>query len=87
MKLKLIGCGVFRPELSALIEECENEIDLEFLPQGLHATPDTLRRELQAAIDATSPRDGYHAILVGYGHYCQPPIPGLGGGSGIPNLC
>jgi hypothetical protein len=67
MKLKLISCGVFRPELSALIDECENEIDLEFLPQGLHATPDTLRRELQAAIDATSPRDGYHAIAVGYG--------------------
>ena len=67
MKLKLIGCGVFRPELSALVEECENEIDLEFLPQGLHATPDTLRRELQAAIDATSPADGYNAIVVGYG--------------------
>jgi len=67
MKLKFIGCGVFRPEMSALIDETENEIDLEFLPQGLHAAPDTLRRELQAAIDETSPGDGYHAIVVGFG--------------------
>lgn len=67
MKLKFIGCGVFRPEMKLLVDECENEIDLEFLPQGLHATPDTLHRELQAAIDATSPSDGYHAIVVGYG--------------------
>lgn len=67
MKLKFIGCGVFRPEIRALVEESEHEIDTQFLPQGLHAKPDTLHDELQAAIDATSPTDGYHAIVVGYG--------------------
>lgn len=67
MKLKFIGCGVFRPEIRALVDESEHEIDAQFLPQGLHAKPDTLREELQAAIDATSPADGYHAIVVGYG--------------------
>lgn len=67
MKLRFIGCGVFRPEVRALVEESEHEIHVRFLPQGLHAKPDTLREELQAAIDATSPSDGYHAIVVGYG--------------------
>ncbi|MFW6260692.1 MAG: DUF1638 domain-containing protein [Spirochaetota bacterium] len=67
MKLRFIGCGVFRPEVQALIDESEHEIDARFLPQGLHAKPGTLREELQAAIDETSPADGYHAIIVGYG--------------------
>jgi N-methylhydantoinase A/oxoprolinase/acetone carboxylase beta subunit len=67
MKLKFIGCGVFKPEITALVEQVGNDVDCVFLPQGLHATPDTLRRELQAGIDATSPSDGYHAIVVGFG--------------------
>ena len=67
MKLKLIACGVFEPEMRALVKEVDHEVVLEFLPQGLHAKPYVLRTELQKLIDATSPSDGFNAIAVGYG--------------------
>lgn len=67
MKLRLIGCAVMRHEIEALLEQCPNEVDCEWLPQGLHAVPRTLQRDLQEAVDRVAADAGYQAILIGYG--------------------
>jgi len=51
-----------------------NVFDFQFLQQGLHNTPDVLRKELQAAIDASD--EGFDAILIGYG-LCSNGIEGI----------
>ncbi len=66
MKLKVIACGVFEPELTALVAGSENEIDLEFLEAGLHATPNLLRATLQEKIDEAA-HARYEAVCLGYG--------------------
>jgi len=50
-------------------------LHLRFLEQGLHNTPDILRTELQAAIDAADDC-GYDSILIGYG-LCSNGIDGI----------
>jgi hypothetical protein len=40
-------------------------MNFTFLPQGLHDTPDLLRKELQQSIDSVG--EDYDAILLGYG--------------------
>jgi hypothetical protein len=61
----VIGCHVLWREISSYASISENIINLKFLRQGLHCTPDLLRKELQEAIDEV---DGnYDAILIGYG--------------------
>jgi N-methylhydantoinase A/oxoprolinase/acetone carboxylase beta subunit len=67
MKLMFIGCGIFRDEIEHLAAAGDHEVDCEWLPQGLHAVPETLRRELQAAIDRIPSAAGYQAVLIGYG--------------------
>jgi N-methylhydantoinase A/oxoprolinase/acetone carboxylase beta subunit len=64
MKLKVVACGVFEPELRALIADSPHEVDLQLLDAGLHERPDHLRREAQAAIDAASDAD---AVVLVYG--------------------
>jgi N-methylhydantoinase A/oxoprolinase/acetone carboxylase beta subunit len=66
MKLKLVACGVFEPELRALIPDSPHEIDLQLLDAGLHERPDQLRREAQAAIEAT-PASAADALVLVYG--------------------
>jgi N-methylhydantoinase A/oxoprolinase/acetone carboxylase beta subunit len=64
VKLKAFACGVFEPELRALIEESPHEIDLVLLDAGLHERPDELRRAAQEAIDNASDVD---AVVLVYG--------------------
>src|SRR5690606_9018005 len=52
-------------ELSYYASLSEHVFTFEFLPQGLHNTPEILRADLQKAIDAVP--DGYDAVLIGYG--------------------
>lgn len=66
MKLKVVACGVFEPELKQLADGSPNEIELHFLDAGLHATPDVLREQAQAAIDCAAAQ-GYDAVVLGYG--------------------
>ncbi|MEI6131643.1 MAG: DUF1638 domain-containing protein [Bacillota bacterium] len=85
----IIACHVLWRELCHLAAFSENTFDFVFLNQGLHDTPDQLRIELQAAIDAAdvSPQgeqgaEGaeanckYEAILIGYG-LCSNGIEGI----------
>lgn len=56
MRLKLISCAVFKPELG--------ETDAVFVPIGEHAAPERLRARLQAEIDSAQ---GVDAVLLLFG--------------------
>ncbi len=75
MKLLLIACRVLWRELSYFSALSPHEIEYAFLPQGLHITPEQLREEVQAAIDAAEGK-GFDAIIFGYG-ICSNGLEGL----------
>ena len=49
--MHLIACEVFRPELERLTRAMRNAPEVTYLEQGLHDTPDELRRRVQQAVD------------------------------------
>lgn len=70
----IIGCHVLWREISYFASISDNIFNFKFLKQGLHCTPDLLRKELQQAVDEV---DGeYDAILIGYG-LCSNGIVGI----------
>jgi len=76
MKLKLISCEVFFREFCHAVARSPHQVDVEFLPKGLHdigRAPMTSR--LQAAIDRVDAAR-HDAILLGYG-LCNLGIAGL----------
>ena len=62
----LIACEVFRPELERLMRGMADAPEVAWLEQGLHETPDDLRRKVQEAVDAFEAR-GAQTILLAYG--------------------
>ena len=78
MLIKAIACKVFTREIANIVAECDHTIDVSYLRQGLHDTPDLLRVTLQEEIDRideardmhtqvhSSGRD-YEAIVLAYG--------------------
>jgi len=76
MKLKLIACEVMFRELCALVAECKNVVDLEFMPKGLHDIESAeMASKLQASIDASEGKD-YDAVLLAYA-LCNNGVVGL----------
>jgi len=68
MRLKLIACKALTRELCYLSSLSQNNIDITFVRQGYHETPDILRRTLQQEIDAVeSGRDPHTNELGGNG--------------------
>jgi hypothetical protein len=76
LKLKVIACDVLRREISFLASRSPYYIDVTFLSQGLHATPDKLRAMLGEEIekadkgihyDLYSGNEHYDFIVLGYG--------------------
>ena len=65
----VIACHVLWRELCHYASVSENVFDLHFVEQGLHNTPDILRKELQQAIDGG--KGEYDAVLLGYGLCCN----------------
>ena len=66
MRLKLIGCEILYREICAAVARSIHQIDVEFLPKGLHDIGGAgMRDRLQAALDRV---DGafYDAVLFGY---------------------
>ncbi len=66
MRLKLIGCEVLYRELCAALARSVNQVDVEFLPKGLHDLGrSAMLRRLQQAVDGV---DGahYEAVALGY---------------------
>ena len=66
MRLKLISCEVLYREMCAAVARSPHQVDLEFLPKGLHDLGgESMRARLQEAadrVDATR----YDAVLLGY---------------------
>ena len=85
LKLKVIACDVLNREIAYLSSQSECYVDVTFLHQGLHNTPDKLREEIQSEIDKvnegfpynyfnTSP--DYDYIILAYG-LCSNGIVGI----------
>lgn len=75
MRIKVISCAVLERELTLCASRCGNEVDIHMLEQGLHNTPDELRRRAQEAIDEADGQ-GFDAIVLGYG-LCSRGVVGL----------
>lgn len=76
MRLKLISCEVFYREMCYVLSRSPHQVDLEFMPKGLHDIKCSLMRaRLQERIDLTD-KSLYDAILFGYG-LCNNGIEGL----------
>jgi len=64
---KVIACKVMMREMYHLAANSKNKIDILWLKQALHNTPDILRDSVQKAIDdVESEEEKYDAILLGY---------------------
>ncbi|MFP3937780.1 MAG: DUF1638 domain-containing protein [Phycisphaerae bacterium] len=75
-KLMFIGCDVMYREACALAARSPHRVDLRFLPKSMHDDSDAMRRDIQEAVDAVDPEQGYHAILLGYGR-CNDGVVGV----------
>lgn len=51
MRIHIIACRVLSRELNYHAARSQNIVDVTYLPQGLHDTPDLLRRMIAGAID------------------------------------
>ncbi len=76
LKLKIIACDVLNREISYLASQSKHYVDITFMHQGLHDTPEKLRELVQAEVDRangefpynyynTCPK--YDYIILGYG--------------------
>jgi hypothetical protein len=66
VRFRLISCEILYREMCAAVARSPHQVDVEFLPKGLHdlgAAP--MRERLQAAVDALD-ESGYDAVLMGY---------------------
>ncbi len=67
MRLKLIACEIFYRELCTAVARSINQVDVEFVPKGLHdigqVGMSARLGELLAAVDESK----YEAVLFGYG--------------------
>jgi len=67
LRLKLIACEIFYRELCAAVARSVNQVDIEFLPKGLHDIGQqgmsARLGELLSAVDESQ----YEAVLFGYG--------------------
>ena len=76
MRLKLISCEVLYREMCAAVARSPHQVDVEFLPKGLHDLGGTaMRARLQEAVDRGDPAQ-YEAVLLGYA-LCGNGIAGL----------
>lgn len=76
MRYKVLCCEVFTRELKELSGKVEHELDIEYLPKGLHDLgQEKMLARMQEAVDAASGR-GFGAILLVYG-LCNNGINGL----------
>ncbi len=80
MRLKLIACEILYRELSAVVARSVNQVDVEFLPKGLHDIgQEGMSRRLQEVL-ATVDTARYEAVLFGYG-LCSNGLIGLSAGA------
>ena len=67
MRWKLISCEIFYREMCAAVAASPHQVDVEFLPKGLHDLGSArMLSHLQKAVDTADPSQ-YQAVLLGYG--------------------
>ena len=83
MHLKLLACKVLQREISLLTAQSDHFIDVTYIRQDLHNTPQLLNSSLQEEIDRLDAGDDRYtcpepidAILLGYG-LCSNAVTGL----------
>lgn len=75
-RLKMISCEVFHREMCAAVASSPNQVDLEFLPKGLHDLPtEQMLSRIQAILDDVD-ETIYDAVIFGYG-LCNNGLHGL----------
>jgi len=80
MRLKLISCEVLFREMCLVAARSPHQVDIEFLPKGLHDLGGAAMRErLQQVVDGVD-ASRYHAVLLGYG-LCGNGVAGLAAGA------
>ncbi len=69
MRLKLISCEILYREICAAVARSSNQVDIEFLPKGLHdAGAAEMLATVQRSVDAVEGGTiTYDAICLGYG--------------------
>src|SRR5450755_1759704 len=67
MRLKLISCEVIFREMCDAVARSPHQVDVEFLPKGLHDLGAPNMREALAAAVAKADPSLYDAVLMGYG--------------------
>ena len=66
MRLNLISCEVLYREMCSVIARSPHQVDVAFLPKGLHDLgSEPMRRKLQECIDAVDPQQ-FDAVVMGY---------------------
>jgi hypothetical protein len=66
VRLKLIACEVLYREMCAAVARSPHQVDIEFLPKGLHDQGGpAMRARLQEAADGANATQ-YEAVLLGY---------------------
>jgi hypothetical protein len=66
MRIKVISCEVMFREICHLAAHSPNQVDVEFLPKGLHDQKSAvMRQRLQQQVDAASAAD-YEAVAMAY---------------------
>ena len=76
MRLKLIACEILYRELCAAVARSVNQVDIEFLPKGLHDIGQAGMSQRLAEVLAAVEPGVYDAILFGYA-LCSNGIIGL----------
>jgi hypothetical protein len=80
MRLKLIACEIFYRELCAAVARSVNQVDIEFLPKGLHDIGQAGMSARLAEVLGRVDNAQYEAVLLGYG-LCSNGLVGLAAGA------
>ncbi len=79
MRLKLIACEILYRELCAAVARSTNQVDLQFLPKGLHDIGQQGMNRRLTEVLAEVDQSAYDAVLLGYA-LCSNGIVGLAAG-------
>ncbi|MDR1021091.1 MAG: DUF1638 domain-containing protein [Synergistaceae bacterium] len=68
MRLKMLACKVFFREISLIAATSGNYLDVTYIRQGLHRTPDLLQKALQGELDKIDAGDDVYTYNARYGY-------------------
>lgn len=76
MRLKLIACEILYREVCAVVARSVNQIDVQFMPKGLHDLGQPAMHDQLAKVLAEVDETAYDAVILGYG-LCSNGLVGL----------